>query len=349
MSVTLQDIAKLAGVSVGTASQALNNNPKVTEETRSRVIDAANTLGYVFKERKDYSAANQPPMNVIGVLSKHDVGDVTLVNPFYSHVYAGIESECRKLGIGLMFSSIEVDWQNRPVEWPAMLENKLVDGMLFVGTQIEDIAQAVKYRLNVPTVLIDSHAPNLAFDNILTDNYQGAEMAVKHLLELGHRHIGLVGSKQNSVPSIAERRKAYIQTMQAAGVYREQYIEDSELYRLVAHESTVKLLQAYPEITAFFACNDDCAFGVMAAVFDLGLRVPHDISVIGFDNIALAGVVTPPLTTVHVHKNWMGALGVRFLLERAANPEKPKSTTLISTQLVVRESTAPPPGLNKMK
>lgn len=342
MSITLQDVAKLAGVSVGTASQALNNNPKVTEETRSRVIDAARTLGYVFKERQNPVAPRESPVSVIGVLSKHDVGDVSLVNPFYSHVIAGIEAECRKQGISLMISSIEVDLQNRPVEWPAMLEKRMVDGIIFIGTQVEDTAHAVRQRLDVPIVLVDSYAPNLNFDSVLTDNFTGAQMAVQHLIDLGHRHIGLIGSKENSVPSIAERRQAYIQTLQAAGIFNENYIYNSELYRPGAHEGAVVLMQKYPEITAFFACNDDTAAGVIAAAVDLGKKVPRDISVVGFDNIALAGELAPPLTTVHIHKNWMGILGVRYLLERAEHPEKPKSTTFISTQLVVRKSTAPP-------
>ena len=342
MSITLQDVAKLAGVSVGTASQALNNNPKVTSETRSRVIDAARTLGYIFKEKREYSASKQPEISVIGVLSKHDIGDVTLTNPFYSHVIAGIEAECRRLGIGLMISSIEVDLQNRPVEWPAMLDNEMVNGLIFIGTQLEDTAQAVKQRLNVPTILVDSYAPNLQFDSILTDNYQGAEIAVRHLIDLGHRHIGLLGSKERSVPSIAERRKAYIDVMKAHGLFDARYIINSELYRPGVHQAALTLLREHPEITAFFACNDDTAAGAIAAAQEMGLELPKDISVIGFDNIALASELSPPLTTIHVHKNWMGILGVRFLLERAANPEKPKSTTLVSTQLVIRESTAPP-------
>jgi LacI family transcriptional regulator len=223
-----------------------------------------------------------------------------------------------------------------------MLDKKKVDGIIFIGTQVEETADAVHQRLDVPIVLVDSYAPNLPFDSVLTDNFQGAEMALNHLIALGHRHIALVGSKENSVPSIAERRRAYIQTMMAHGFLNENYIPNSELYRPDAHKAALSLMQRFPEITAFFACNDDTAAGVIAAAVDLGLKVPRDISVIGFDNIALANELTPPLTTIHVHKNWMGMLGVRFLLERAVNPEKPKSTTYIGTQLVLRKSTAPP-------
>lgn len=341
MSITLQDVAKLAGVSIGTASQALNSSPKVTEETRSRVFDAARTLGYVFKERREHAARQALEISVIGVLSKHDVGEPALTNPFYSHIISGIETECRKQGIGLMVSSIEVDPANRPVEWPAMLGNQLVNGMIFLGTQIEDAAYTAKQKLNLPTVLVDSYAPNLPFDSILTDNAQGIELALNHLLALGHRHIALLGSQENCPPSIAERRKTYIEIMQQHGLFNEQYVANSKLSRVEVYQQTLTLLKARPEVTALLACNDDSAAGAMAAVQEMGLRVPQDISVVGFDNIALAGELSPTLTTIHVHKNWMGILGVRFLLERAAHPEKPKTSTLVSTQLVIRESTAP--------
>jgi len=342
MAVTLQDVAKLAGVSVGTASQALNHNPKVAEETRKKVVEAARSLGYVFKERHDISASLQSPISVIGVLSKHDRNDITLVNPFYNHIIAGIEEECRKKSISLMISSIEVDLHNRPLEWPAMLDNQLVNGLIFIGTQIEDTAQAIRRRFSVPIVLIDSYAPDLHFDTILTDNVHGTQLAIKHLIKLGHRKIGLVGSKEQSVPSIAERRSTYIQTLQSHGIFDERFIENSELDRPSVYRAALSLLQKHPEITAFFACNDDTAAGVMAAALDMGRTVPQDLSVVGFDDIALASVLSPPLTTIRVFKNWMGILGVRSLLERAAYPEKPKSTILVSTELIVRESTAPP-------
>ncbi|GAB4491650.1 MAG: LacI family DNA-binding transcriptional regulator [Anaerolineales bacterium] len=342
MSITLQDVAKLAGVSIGTASQALNNNPKVTDETRSRVLDAARTLGYVFKERRDDAAQKTPEISVIGVLAKHDVGEPALANPFYSHIISGIEIECRKLGVGLMVSSIEVDPENRPVEWPAMLDSQLVEGLIFLGTQLEAAAYAAKQKLNLPTILVDSYAVNLPFDSIVTDNVQGVELALNHLLSLGHLNIALLGSQDSCPPSIAERRKTYIAIMKERGLFHAQYIANSKLSRAEVHRATLSLLKEHPEITALFACNDDSAAGAMAAAQELGLHVPRDISIVGFDNIALAGELPTPLTTIHIHKNWMGMLGVRFLLERAAHPEKPKTSTLVSTQLVIRESTAPP-------
>ena len=123
-SVELQDVADLAGVSIGTASQAINNRPTVALATRSRVIDAAHTLGYPIKEVQDVKP--YADIGVIGMLTKHDYGNAPEVSPFYSHIQAGIESECRKFGINLMFANVEVDESNHPVVWPAMIDEVIL-------------------------------------------------------------------------------------------------------------------------------------------------------------------------------------------------------------------------------
>lgn len=326
---------------MGTASQALNQSPKVAEETRRRVEEAADTLGYISKNRVGHQPL-PPQLSVVGVLGRHEEEDINLVNPFYSHVYAGIEVECRRVNLGLMFSNVEVDENNYPLEWPAMITNKLVDGLIFTGAKLEGAIGTINKRLNVPTVLIDYYEPDLNYDSVLTDNAQGANLAVTHLIGLGHKRIGMIGSKQNSVPSIDERRQSYIKTLQDHHLFNEDYIENSELDRIAAYQAAQRLLARCPDITGIFACNDDSAAGVIQACQDAGLRIPGDISVVGFDDINLANAMNPRLTTIHVNKDWMGILGVRTLLARGNNPEMPKTFTRIATRLVVRETTAPP-------
>jgi DNA-binding LacI/PurR family transcriptional regulator len=331
---TLREVAELAGVSIGTASQALNKRPNVSPGTRARVIDAATALGYQVKDPLNGSC--ESALSVIGLLTKHDYGLEVTVNPFYSHVERGVESECRKRNISLMFSSIEVDHQNRPVMWPAMLNEQRIDGLLLVGTFIEDTIDLIQRRINIPIVLVDSYAPHMPFDSVVIDNTQGAATAVHYLLNLGHRNIGLIGSNEESPPGVYERRYSYRKILQELGATI--YIEDSELRRMSAYEATQCLLRRCPQITAIFSVNDDTAIGVMNAARDMGLEVPDDLSVVGFDNIDLAKEIVPALTTVHVHKSWLGILGVRHLLERAQNPDQPKITTVVTTQLVVRDS-----------
>jgi len=333
-SVTLRDVAQLAGVSIGTASQALNNRPNVAPETRSRVVDAAMSLGYPLKESDSES---QSPLEVIGLLVKHDFDLPPEVNPFYAYIQAGVERACQSLNLSLMYANIEVDPSNHPVGWPAMIREQRIDGLILAGTFIEETIDSFKRHIEAPIVLVDSYAPNLPFDSIVIDNIPGAYVAVKYLIESGHRHIGLIGANDHSPPSVLERRAGYVNALRDRHI-QDVYIEPSRLDRESGYAATQKLLQKAPQVTAIFACNDFSAIGVMHAAREMGLRVPEDLSVVGFDNIDVAKEVTPPLTTVHVHKTWMGILGVRQLLERAQNPEQPKVTVVVSTQLIARNS-----------
>jgi LacI family transcriptional regulator len=336
-TVRLQDVADLAGVSMGTASQALNNRPSVASETRARVLDAAHILGYPVRPSSEISESR---LEVIGMLSKHDFGYAPDVNPFYSHVEAGVETECRRHSISLMVANIEVDTSNHPIFWPPMLNEDRIQGLLLLGTFIEDTVGLLQRRLDLPIVLIDSYAPSTPFDSIVIDNTGGTRSAVEHLISRGHRHIGMIGANQKSPPSVLERRKTFFQVLGEHGLPT-SYTEESHLTEAAGFSATKALLRRAPEVTAIFAASDIAALGVLKAARSLEIRIPEMLSVIGFDNIDMAGVVTPGLSTVHVHKTWMGALGVRQLVQRAAEAAQPKVTLTIATKLVQRDSVGP--------
>lgn len=333
-SIRLQDVADLAGVSIGTASQALNNRPNVAAETRARVVDAARTLGYPIPQLVD---APERRMKVIGMLTKHDFGQAPDLNPFYMHIQVGVENECRRHNISLMYANIEVDASNHPLFWPPMLSEEHIQGLLLVGTFIDDTVGILRRRLDMPIVLIDSYAPDLPFDSVVIDNAMGTRAAIEHLIANGHEHIGLVGSNPKSPPSVLERRKAYLQVLHEHGL-SDCYIQDSALNQESGRSGCRELLRRAPDVTAVFAVADIVAIGALHGVRDHGLRIPDDVSIMGFDNIDMAGFVTPALTTIHVHKTWMGALGVRQLVHRAIDPRQPKVTMAVSTELVQRDS-----------
>jgi LacI family transcriptional regulator len=335
-NVRLNDVARAAGVSLGTASQALNQRSAVAAETRDKVLEVAISLGYL-KERRTLPANE---LSVIGMLTKHDVDVPVTVNSFYAHIQAGVEEACRTYGMSLMVSAIEVDRSNRPVILPTMIKEQHPQGLLLVSTFLDDSTSNVYRNLDIPIVLIDSYAPTLSYDSIVNDNARGALLAVNHLLEHGHKHIGLIGSHDRSPPSILERRAGYLAALAPYGLT--PYIEPSDLIRQPAYLATQRLLQESPQVTAIFACNDEAAMGVMQAVRDMGKRVPEDISVVGFDNIDSSADVYPPLTTIHVHKRWMGMMAVQTLIERARHPDKPKMTITLSTDLVIRQSVSSP-------
>ncbi len=333
--VKLNDVARAAEVSLGTASQALNQRSNVSEETRTKVLEVATSLGYLKSPSK---TLHTRAISVVGMLTKHDVNLQTTVNAFYSHVQAGVEQACREYGLSLMVSAIEVDRQNRPVMLPAMLKEQHPDALLFVGTFLDDTIDAIFRDLELPTVLIDSYAPHLPYDSVVTDNRQGTMLAVNHLVEHGHEHIGLIGSYEKSAPSILERRAAYLEGIRLHAL--EPHIEDSDLLKVTGYSGTKSLLGRSPQVTAIFACNDEVATGVLQALRDLGKRVPEDVSVVGFDNVAYTADLYPPLTSVHVDKTWLGRMGVRMLVERVNYPDQPQLTCSLATHLVSRQSVA---------
>jgi len=331
----LQDVANLAGVSIGTASHALNNKSVVSPETRERVLLAATQLGYNLPSRTFQPSPKT--LSTVGVLVKQHAGQDVPIDTFYGAVLSGAEHECKRNNISLLYSSVVVDEMSNVVEWTPLLEDPQVDGWLILGAFLQDTMRQLEGHVGASVVLVDSYAPHMMFDTVVINNEHGAYCAVSHLIEQGHRHIGLIGSAPNAYPSIRERRAGYLRALNEHGLTT-PYIEDSPLLRTASLEATKRLLTRHPEITAIFACNDDTAMAVMRAAYELGRRVPDDLSVVGFDNMEFASEIIPPLTTVHVDKMLMGALSVRQLIDRRQHPTRVPVTILVSTRMVIRDS-----------
>jgi LacI family transcriptional regulator len=208
---TLNEVAKLAGVSMGTASQALNNKPNVSIETRTRVIEAADVLGYNYDRSLHLGKSS---ISVVGMLIKHEAGHPIEPNQFYSHVQVGIDEECRVRGLSLMFSYLEVDEHNQPIIWPTMLREQQVDGLIIVGAFLPENSPAIR-ELDIPIILVDGYAPDYPYDSIVIDNKGGSASLAHHLVAQGHRCFGIIGSEPDSFPSIQERRTVFAQTLQA--------------------------------------------------------------------------------------------------------------------------------------
>jgi len=306
---------------------------------RERVLEAALRLGYRQKFIGNSPVASG--LTTVGVLTKRRKSDQLISNPFYSYVMDGIERECQRNNINLMYANVEVDERNRTLSWPAMLLNELVDGVIVVGAFLEEAIADISRRTGKNIVLVDAYtSDDTMFDTVVLDNFGGAVKAVTHLLENGHQHIGLIGSNPNSYPSVLERRMGYFAALAQYGI-QQTYTEDGMLERPDAFEATIRLLRRFPQITAIFACNDETAFGVMNAARSLGYRVPDDISIIGFDDIDLAQEVMPSLTTIHVDKVLMGTMALRMLRDRVNDEQKAAIKTVITTQLIIRESVRP--------
>ena len=336
-SVSLRDVAQAAGVSLGTASRALNNKSNVLPATRSLVLKAAADVGYKLQIRVPTTVASK--INTVGAVIKRDPGEFPRIDPFNYAVLCGIEDECERLGLNLMYASLPVNEYSHALTWTSLFENSDIDGLIIVGVVFSDPAIIQRIPQQTPLVVVDALANGISCDTIITHNFQGAYTAVKYLIEQGHRRIGLIGSSTRGTehPGISERRAGYLKALADYGI-SESYIEESLLQAQSAREASARLIEREPEITAIFACNDDiaqCAIDELAAH---GLRVPEDISVIGFDDTEFAATTQPTLTTMRVETRLMGAMAVRQLYDRASDLDRPPITTLIGTTLIERGS-----------
>jgi len=334
--VKMSDIAQKTDVSISTVSLVLRNKSGIPQETRQRVLKTAQKLGYRLKSAtRPRSSSIQ--LHNLGLIVKSEPGMVPRANPFYSHVLAGIEETCRQNKINLLYATLPVDWNNRPVEVPRLLLEEGTDGLLVVGTWLDNALAPLLNQKTAPIVLVDSYALSEKYDAVVSDNVSGAYQAVSYLIERGHRHVAIVGTGPDGYPSLCERRQGYIQALQDHGL-TQTYFTDCAPHKDAAFEVATQILRQYPQISAVFGCNDEIALAVVRAAQELGRQVPEELSVIGFDDIDLAQHVTPSLTTMRVDKAGMGRMAVKLLINRVEFPDAERVTSVICPRLIERKS-----------
>ncbi len=218
-SPSLRDVAQAAGVSLGTASRALNNKSNVLPSTRSLVLKAAADVGYKLQIRVPTTVASK--FKTVGAVIKRDPGEFPRIDPFNYMVLCGIEDECERLGLNLMYASLPVNEFSHALTWTSLFENRDVDGLIIVGVVFSDPEIIRRIPRHTPLVVVDALANGLVCDTIITHNFQGAYTAVKYLIEQGHRRIGLIGSTAQGTehPGISERRA---RLSQSAGRLRDR-------------------------------------------------------------------------------------------------------------------------------
>jgi LacI family transcriptional regulator len=333
--INISDIARESGVSVSTVSLALNNKPGVSSGTRSHVLEIAEKLAYPIRSKfgKDKNCL----LSTIGMVVKTEPNLPPQANPFYSKVIVGIEDVCRRMGINLLFTTLPVDERNLPVEVPPLLYNDMVDGLLMVGTFVDETITSISGKKTPPIVLVDGYSNTESYDMVISDNFRATYRAVEYLIHKGHRHIGLIGSEENCYPSLKERRNGYRRALKSNNI-SDSYIANFNISKSHGMNETIALLKEHPQITALFCVNDDVGSYVIKAVQSQGKRVPDDISIVSYDDTYLATNSLPAMTTVHVDTVAMGRAAVHLLSLRTENPESARMTLTIHTKLVERDS-----------
>jgi LacI family transcriptional regulator len=332
MGVTIYDLAREAGVGIGTVSRCMNNHPSVASATRARVLEIARRMSY------------QPHARAQGLASKRTNTFSAIIpfftNYFFIQVLQGIQDKAMELGFDLILYGV-----NHPLQAEYYLRRSLqrgrVDGVLYFSMPLPEAFASKFKQMQLPLVMVDTSHPD--FDSFRVKNREGAREATRHLLSLGHRQIAMINGSLDTHPG-RERLEGFCLALEEYGV---PYTEDRLFISGVARqdgfsresgrESMRRLLagrERADPFTAVFVASDIQALGALEVARELGVRVPEDISLIGFDDIELAQ--HSGLTTMRQPMYDMGMLAMERLQLRVKNPNAPVTLTTFLPDLVVR-------------
>jgi DNA-binding LacI/PurR family transcriptional regulator len=330
--VTLRDVAKASGVSVGAASMALNDRDGVSEPTRRRVLDAAKSLGYERSPAREQR--NASIVNV--VIERLPVSPTS--DPFNKPILLGLQTAAREAGYRVALEFVGPDEEPQPERWTRDSTAGLV--ILGGGDLGPDWVRAA-IGSDAPVVMVDHFVPDLALPTIVPDNVGGAYSATRHLLEMGHERVGFIRGP-SKYWTLGERMAGYLLAMQQANLIDPRLIPPRVSHGEEKGYGEMRHLLALPEPpTAVFAVSDKTAIGCYRALREAGLSVPEDVSIVGFDNIAEARSLDPPLTTVEVSGENMGLVAFHRLLALISDGDMSEAAPLkwtIPTKLVLRGS-----------
>jgi LacI family transcriptional regulator len=329
--VTITAIAERAGVSVPTVSRVLNGRSDVSPETRQRVEELLREHGY--QRRPGRSRTGN------GLI---DLVFPDLDSPWAVEIIRGVEGTAHSAGYGTVVSAIHAR-SSSTRQWLQNLRARASDGVIFVTSDLAPQEHAELRRLHIPMVTVDpSGSPAVEVPTIGATNWAGGLSATEHLLGLGHRRIGFIAGPKRLLCSRA-RLDGYRAGLEAAGLtFDERLVRQGDFYHESGFTAATALLALRHPPTAIFAASDQMAFGAYEAVRRAGLRIPEDVSVVGFDDLPGAPWASPPLTTVRQPLSEMGSLAAQTVLRLAQGERIDLTRIELATELLVRDSTAAP-------
>jgi LacI family transcriptional regulator len=328
MAVTIHEIAEAAGVSIATVSRALNNaGHTVNQETKMRILAIASELGY----QPNQAARNlrTERSSVIGIVADD------IVSPFTPVIIRGIQDFFKQAGYSCLITN--TDWD--PDKELAAIDEIAghTQGIIFVESWHRSINpkldQAQKKYVYVHRMYASSY-----LHSVVPDEVYGAQVAVRHLIGLGHQHIAFINGPERYYASI-DRLKGYQLELESAGIpFEPSLVERGDWDVVTGHAAMRKLLDNNPQPTAVFAANDLMALGAIHAIQDAGLRVPQDIAIVGYDDREIAALTRPSITTVSMPCYEMGETAAQMLLDLLTEDAEPLEEQKIRGELIVRES-----------
>ena len=329
MTATIKQVAQRAGVSMSTVSHVLNNTHYVSPELTERVLAAVDALDYQLNPIARSLAGGRT--KVIGLLAPE------MFVSYGGMITRGIDEELANAGYEMMLYTTH-NKQDKETSFVNTLARGLTEGLLLLIPNDPSAYLAPLRQQKYPYVVIDQQGFDNFSSTVVTTNWRGAYEATQYLIELGHERIGFIAGR-DVISSSRERLAGYQAALDAAGIaFDPALVGRGEFLRAVAYKATEILLDLRDPPTAIFAANDVSAFGVVDAVRNRDLKIPHDISIIGFDDIPEAAAMRPALTTVRQPLVEMGRAATQLLLEYIENPDLHMRQVILETELIIRES-----------
>lgn len=334
MTVTIKDIARRAGVSIATVSRVINESKPVSKELKAKVMKIINETGY--KPNALARGLIKKETGLIGIV----IPDIA--NQNFAQLIKGIEGIADENNFDIIVSNSH-GVVEKELEILNVFREKQIDGIIFSGVFLTDEHKIFFERYGLPTVTVTQNFSQLNIPSVTINNFQAAYDATTHLIDLGHKSIGMITGPLKDIASGMERYRGYSAALKEYGVEeRGDYVKEGDFSLNNGYILMNEILNLCSYPTAIFAASDKMAVGAMNCCFDKGLQVPEDISIVGFDNIELASAVRPALTTIHKDNKKMGATTASLLIKRIKKLEDAAWNLHIPYQLVVRKSTCPP-------
>jgi LacI family transcriptional regulator len=333
-AISLRDVAREAKVSVATVSMVLNNNPRISRATHLRVQRVIDRLGYQPNRlAQSLSSRYTQVLAVLLPALRHGFADA-----YFGELISGICDRAGKLGQKVMLEQAKPEFikEGRHVQ---LFERRYADGLLCLGVNDRHPFLADFANGRYPVMIVDNYFPQWHLDHTVCDYRSGAEQVMNYLLQLGHRRVALLAAAPE-VATARDIRRVWAERLKGVGGEPdESWIADGKFTEQGGAEATEELLERHGDLSAVFAANDKMAVGAIHHLGRHGIRVPEDVSVVGFDDLQHSAFVNPSLTTVHLPLYQVGALACERLVERIHGRSEHVSETL-STHLVLRDSTA---------
>jgi LacI family transcriptional regulator len=333
LKITIYEVAKKAGVSISTASKALNDRKDVGTGTKERIREIAREMNY---EPSHFARAlAMRKTGNIGVITVRYFHAPMLTNPFYSRIIEGIEERLINEDLNLVTNVLRGE-QVAANEMPKMVKEKSVDGVILLGHMPADFVRMLIEK-SPPAVMVDNYVKDAGITNIMMDNLEGAYSAVSHLIRTGHRRIAYISGASGRY-SFRQRAEGYKKALLENSVPVDNDIIVFNETEAPGTDWMKKILSAGKKIDAIFACNDVNAIMAINMLKENSIRVPEDVSVIGFDNIELSGHFIPSISTLDINKEAMGMKAAEILVDIINTKKNRVENIVFPTSLILRNS-----------